>query len=137
MPSERELQISPIVPESMIHNTKVSYPWYRSLRTYPLTFSAQALSNLNSLTASLFGVTAGVLGLESYYGFLVYIVFSFITTLLFYVLKVAPESLPKGHAPLDPSRYFRGLFGFWVGGIFNGISGFVLTWTLFYGLVRA
>ncbi|KAM0422957.1 hypothetical protein ACHAPD_001427 [Fusarium lateritium] len=105
MPSERELQINPIVPESMIHNTKA--------------------------------ITAGVLGLESYYGFLVYIVFSFITTLLFYVLKVAPESLPKGHAPLDPSRFYRGLFDFWVGGISNGISGFVLTWTLFYGLVRA
>ncbi|GKT99314.1 er membrane protein complex subunit [Fusarium langsethiae] len=118
MPSERELQINPIVPESMIHNTK-------------------ALSNLHSLTASLFGVTAGVLGLESYYGFLVYIVFSLITTLLFYVLKVAPESLPKGHAPLDPSRFYRGLFDFWIGGISNGISGFVLTWTLFYGLVRA
>ncbi|KAM0245052.1 related to ER membrane protein complex subunit 6 [Fusarium torulosum] len=118
MPSERELQINPIVPESMVHNTK-------------------ALSNLHSLTASLFGVTAGVLGLESYYGFLIYIVFSFITTFLFYFLKVAPESLPKGHAPLDPSRFFRGLFDFWVGGIFNGISGFVLTWTLFYGLVRA
>ncbi|KAM0198107.1 hypothetical protein ACHAPA_009244 [Fusarium lateritium] len=118
MPSERELQINPIVPESMVHNTK-------------------ALSNLHSLTASLFGVTAGVLGLESYYGFLIYIVFSFITTFLFYFLKVAPESLPKGHAPLDPSRFFRGLFDFWVGGIFNGISGFVLTWTLFYGLVSA
>ncbi|KAF5529479.1 hypothetical protein FPHYL_14208, partial [Fusarium phyllophilum] len=85
MPSERELQINPIVPESVVHNTK-------------------ALSNLHSLTASLFGVSAGVLGLESYYGFLVYIIFSCITALLFYALKVAPESLPKGHAPLDPSR---------------------------------
>ncbi|KAM0563818.1 hypothetical protein ACHAPJ_000024 [Fusarium lateritium] len=118
MPSERDLQINPIVPESVIHNTK-------------------ALSNLHSLTASLFGVSAGVLGLESYYGFIIYLIFSLITTLLFYVLKVAPESLSKGHAPLDPSRFYRGFFDFWVGGISNGISGFVLTWTLFYGLVRA
>ncbi|RGP61909.1 hypothetical protein FLONG3_10377 [Fusarium longipes] len=137
MPSERELQINPIVPESMIHNTKVSYDVDRFQFVFAHAIHSQALSNLHSLTASLFGVTAGVLGLESYYGFLVYIVFSFITTLLFYVLKVAPESLPKGHAPLDPSRFYRGLFDFWVGGIFNGISGFVLTWTLFYGLVRA
>ncbi|KAJ3520115.1 hypothetical protein NM208_g13853 [Fusarium decemcellulare] len=117
-PSERELQINPIVPESLVHNSK-------------------ALSNLHSLTASLFGVSAGILGLESYYGFLIYFVFSFITTLLFYVLKVAPESIPKGNAPLDPTRFYRGFFDFWAGGMFNGISGFVLTWTLFYGLVRA
>ncbi|KAM0437413.1 hypothetical protein ACHAPT_001775 [Fusarium lateritium] len=118
MSSEREFQINPIVPESVIHNSK-------------------ALSNLHSLSASLFGVSAGVLGLESYYGFLIYFVFSFITTLLFYILKVAPESIPKGHAPLDPSRFYRGFFDFWISGMFNGISGFVLTWTLFYGLVRA
>ncbi|KAF5632213.1 hypothetical protein F52700_6519 [Fusarium sp. NRRL 52700] len=126
MPSERELQINPIVPESVVHNTKV-----RSL-----TLNV-AITSDPFLTASLFGVSAGVLGLESYYGFLVYIIFSCITALLFYALKVAPESLPKGHAPLDPSRYYRGLFEFWFGGIFNGVSGFVLTWTLFYGLVRA
>ncbi|KAF4976930.1 hypothetical protein FZEAL_6465 [Fusarium zealandicum] len=118
MATERELQINPIVPESVMHNTK-------------------ALSNLHSLSASLFGVSAGILGLESYWGFLVYFALSFITTLLFYVLKVAPESLPKGHAPLDPSRFYRGFADFWISGMFNGISGFVLTWTLFYGLVRA
>ncbi|KAI8419141.1 hypothetical protein FOFC_01714 [Fusarium oxysporum] len=137
MPSERELQINPIVPESVVHNTKVrSLALNIAITSDPLSM-LKALSNLHSLTASLFGVSAGVLGLESYYGFLVYIIFSFITALLFYALKVAPESLPKGHAPLDPSRYYRGLFEFWFGGIFNGVSGFVLTWTLFYGLVRA
>ncbi|KAK2682636.1 ER membrane protein complex subunit 6-like [Fusarium oxysporum f. sp. vasinfectum] len=137
MPSERELQINPIVPESVVHNTKVrSLALNIAITSDPLSM-LKALSNLHSLTASLFGVSAGVLGLESYYGFLVYIIFSFITALLFYALKVAPESLPKSHAPLDPSRYYRGLFEFWFGGIFNGVSGFVLTWTLFYGLVRA
>ena len=60
-----------------------------------LTPSLQALSNLHSLTASLFGVSAGILGLESYYGFLIYFVFSFITTLLFYFLKRIAEKLPE------------------------------------------
>lgn len=118
MSSEREFQIHPIVQESVMHNTK-------------------ALSNLQSLTASLFGVSVGVLGLESYSGFLVYFVFSFITTLLFYVFKVAPESLSEGRPPLDPTRFYRGVFDFWLSGAFSGISGFILTWTLFYGLVRA
>lgn len=37
-----------------------------------------------------------------------------------------------------PSEYFhRPLGDLWGGEVFGGLSGFVLTWTLFYGLVRA
>lgn len=37
-----------------------------------------------------------------------------------------------------PSTYFyRPLGDLWLGDVFGGLSGFVLTWTLFYGLVRA
>ncbi|KAK0632353.1 Rab5-interacting protein-domain-containing protein [Immersiella caudata] len=124
MPSEQELQISPLVPESIQHNSKTLY-------------------NLQSLTASLFGISAGILGLESYSGFLFYIVFSLLTVFLLYVVRVAPASssvaLSKGGAskPLDTSSYFRTPFEFWAGGLMNGLAGFILTWTLFYGLVRA
>ncbi|KAE9573234.1 hypothetical protein CGMCC3_g10673 [Colletotrichum fructicola] len=118
MPTERDYQISPIVQESVIHNTK-------------------ALSNLQSLTASLFGVAAGILGLESYSGFLFYILFSFLTVLLVYVFHIAPQSTAAGLPFLSTSRYFRGPFEFWTGGLFAGLPGFILTWTLFYGLVRA
>ncbi|CAM1507361.1 Fc.00g070020.m01.CDS01 [Cosmosporella sp. VM-42] len=118
MSTEREFQIHPIVQESVVHNTK-------------------ALSNLHSLTASLFGVSTGILGLESYAGFLVYFVFSLITTFLFYILKIAPESLSEGRPLLDTGRFYRGAFDYWIGSLFGGLSGFVLTWTLFYGLVRA
>lgn len=102
-----------------------------------LTANRQTLSTVHSLSASLFGVTAGILGLESYYGFLLYLVLSTTTTLLFYVLKVAPESLSEGRSALDTGRYFRGAVEFWTGGLSTGLSGFILTWTLFYGLVRA
>jgi hypothetical protein len=94
MPSERELQISPLVPESIQHNSKTLY-------------------NLQSLTASLFGVSAGILGLESYSGFLFYLAFSLLTVFLFYLVRVAPASSSasssKGGAskPLDTSLYFR------------------------------
>jgi hypothetical protein len=118
MPSERDYQIHPIVPESVLHNTKT-------------------LSNLNSLTASLIGVSAGILGLESYNGFLFYILFSVITAFLFYIFKIAPQSTAEGRKVFDTGRYFRGAFEFWTGGLFNGLSGFILTWTLFYGLVQA
>lgn len=108
-------------------------PLKLKLTSYPL----QTLSNLQSLTASLFGVAAGILGLESYDGFLFYVVFSLLTAALFYAVRVAPESLAAGKPALDTSRYFRGSLELWTSGVFGGLAGFILTWTLFYGLVRA
>ncbi|KAI0442090.1 Rab5-interacting protein-domain-containing protein [Xylaria telfairii] len=118
MPTEREFQIAPIVPESVMHNTKV-------------------LSNLQNLTASIFGAAAGILGLESYSGFLFYFVFTILTTALFYAIRVAPTSLKAGQSVFDTSRYFRSSYEFWSGGLLGGLAGYILTWTLFYGLVRA
>ncbi|EDO64926.2 hypothetical protein GE21DRAFT_2560 [Neurospora crassa] len=130
MLSERDFQISPIVQESVMHNSK-------------------ALQNLQSLSASLFGISAGILGLESYSGFLFYIFFSLLTSFLIYLVRVAPLSSPKGYKDNKGTgnglgsgvggvkKYFRSGFEFWAGGIMNGFAGFVLTWTLFYGLVRA
>lgn len=89
------------------------------------------------MTSALLGVAAGILGLESYSGFLFYLFFSIIATVLFYTFRVAPTSLPSGYATLDTGRYFRGPIEFWTGGISSGLAGFILTWTLFYGLVRA
>ncbi|RDA86562.1 hypothetical protein CP533_0294 [Ophiocordyceps camponoti-saundersi (nom. inval.)] len=116
MPCDREYQLYPLVQDSIIHNSKT-------------------LSNLHSLAASLFGVSAGILGLESYSGFLFYISLSVITTFIFYALKIAPETPVDRRLLLDSSRYFRGAVDFWTSGISTGLSGFVLTWTLVYGLV--
>ncbi|KAK0733509.1 Rab5-interacting protein family [Lasiosphaeria miniovina] len=122
MSAEREFQIVPIVQEAVVHNSRT-------------------LLNLQSLTASLFGVGAGILGLESYSGFLFYVVCSLLTAMLFYVVRVAPTSLASdangGGGAFDTSRYFRSQVEFWTGGLMNGLAGFILTWTLFYGLVRA
>lgn len=107
----------------------------------------QTLSNFQNLTASLFGVAAGILGLESYAGFLFYAALTLLMTLLFYVVRVVPASSPssssssskaaRGKGPLDTSMFFRSPFDFWTGGVFGGLAGYILTWTLFYGLVRA
>ncbi|KAK4217658.1 Rab5-interacting protein-domain-containing protein [Rhypophila decipiens] len=134
MPTERDFQLSPIVQESVIHNTRT-------------------LNNLQSLTSSLFGVAAGILGLESYNGFLFYLVCSILTTVLFYVVRIAPTGIPAaaaaaasqksaaggvgGSGAFDTSRYYRSPYEFWTGGLLNGLAGFILTWTLFFGLVRA
>jgi len=114
MLTEREMQISPIVQESVIHNSKT-------------------LTTLHNLTASLFGVGAGILGLESYPGFLFYLFFTLLTSALVYVFRIQPN-VGKDNTG---DRYFRGSWEFWTGGLVEGLSGFVLTWTLFYGLVRA
>ncbi|KAI8940300.1 hypothetical protein NX059_003999 [Plenodomus lindquistii] len=106
---ERELAIHPIVATSVQHNTQV-------------------VSNIRSLTASLFGVAAGTLGLESYAGFIFYMLASLFVSVLLFSLKTNGK----------PGAYFyRPLGDMWLGDVFGGLSGFVLTWTLFYGLVRA
>ncbi|KAK0746126.1 Rab5-interacting protein-domain-containing protein [Schizothecium vesticola] len=125
MLSERDLQLSPLVPESIQHNSRSLY-------------------NLQSLTASLFGVAAGILGLESYSGFLFYLAFTLLTSVLFYAVRVAPSSASpssgkagSGGGLLDTSRYFRTTLEFWTGGVLSGLAGYILTWTLFFGIVRA
>lgn len=118
-----------------MHNNKARPPTLYTVFP-PANPDPQTLSNLYSLTSSLFGVTAGILGLESYYGFLLYLFLSIITTTLVYTLKVAPDSLAEERPVLDTQRFVKGAAQFWTGGLMSGLSGFVLTWTLFYGLVR-
>lgn len=102
-------------------------------------FHTQTLTTLHNLTASLFGIGAGILGLESYPGFLFYLGFSFLTSALVYALRVRPGILQetRNGRKVGMEKYFRGSMEFWTGGLLEGLSGFVLTWTLFYGLVRA
>ncbi|KAL9604792.1 MAG: hypothetical protein Q9219_000240 [cf. Caloplaca sp. 3 TL-2023] len=105
---ERELTIHPIVQESVQHNNQI-------------------ISTLRSLTASLFGVSAGILGLESYAGFIFYILGTQFVSLLVYLV------LAEG----KQARYFQSPWrDLWAGEVLGGLSSFVLTWTLFYGLVR-
>ncbi|KAI5799163.1 Rab5-interacting protein-domain-containing protein [Peziza echinospora] len=107
---ERELLIHPIVPESVAHNTKT-------------------VSDIRNLTSSLFGIAAGILGLESYVGFLFYILGTTFVSLLMVGL------LARGEGGVG--RYFKG--GLWEIlslEVVGGMSGFILTWTLFLGLVR-
>ncbi|KAL3424789.1 duf786 family protein [Phlyctema vagabunda] len=97
------------------------------------------LATLHNLTASLFGIGAGILGLESYPGFLFYIFFSLLTSALVYVFRVQPAFAKDAEqgGELGLKRFFGSGLELWSGGLVEGLSGFVLTWTLFYGLVRA
>ncbi|MCJ1243031.1 hypothetical protein MMC30_000227 [Trapelia coarctata] len=109
MIDERVLAINPIVPDSVRHN-------------------GQVISQIRSLTASLFGIAAGILGLESYPGFLFYLFGTLVVSALIWGV------LAHG----KPERFFESqLSGLWGKDVFGGLSSFVLTWTLFYGLVRS
>lgn len=165
--SERDQQISPIVQESVIHNTKVGSTLLVSKSSFlimPAPFppaqvppktnrsspTPQILSNTHNLTASLSGIGAGILGLEGYAGFAFYILLTLLTTTLIYALRVAPNMSPaKTIVGADAKKtaagrqiggmqtFFQSPLAFWTSGLVDGASGFVLTWTLFYGLVRA
>lgn len=88
----------------------------------------QTISNIRSLTASLFGVAAGTLGLESFPGFIFYFIATAVVTVLIFVLKA--EQKPE-------KFFFQVVSDLWVGDLFGGLMSFVLTWTLFYGLCKA
>ncbi|KXT07559.1 hypothetical protein AC578_10192 [Pseudocercospora eumusae] len=109
MIDEWELTTHPVVQDSVQHN-------------------ARTVSNIRALTASLFGVAAGTLGLESWPGFIFYFFGSAIVSVLIFTLK----------ADSDAKSYFFRPFGdLWAGDMFGGLMSFVLTWTLFYGLCKA
>ncbi|KAK0258903.1 proliferating cell nuclear antigen [Friedmanniomyces endolithicus] len=107
MIDERELVVRPIVQDSVQHN-------------------ARTVSNIRALTASLFGVAAGTLGLESFPGFIFYFLGTAVVSLLIFTLK----------ADSKPEAYFYHPVGdLWAGDMFGGLMSFVLTWTLLYGLL--
>ncbi|CAK4030800.1 Proliferating cell nuclear antigen [Lecanosticta acicola] len=86
MLDERELAIHPIVQESVQHN-------------------ARTVSNIRALTASLFGVAAGTLGLESSPGFIFYFLGTALVSFLIFILK-ADQNAEK--------YFFRPMGDLWV-----------------------
>jgi hypothetical protein len=146
MLDERELALKPIVGESVGHNARVSPPPCQHVppttgrNTAPSHATTkhsrgivsdipdQTVSNIRALTASLFGVAAGTLGLESLPGFFFYFIGTAVVSLLVFSLKAKSDA---------GAYFFRPVGDFWIGDLFGGLMSFVLTWTLFYGLCNA
>ncbi|KAK7203211.1 Rab5-interacting protein-domain-containing protein [Myxozyma melibiosi] len=105
---ELEGAVAPISSESLAQNTKAVY-------------------YIRSVTSTIFGVGAGILGLESYFGFLFYFAgTAYVSLLMFFILA-------KG----KPAEFFTSPSYVWTGNAFTGLTSFVLTWTMLYGLVDA
>ncbi|KAK9451086.1 Rab5-interacting protein-domain-containing protein [Limtongia smithiae] len=97
------------------------------LSSESVTANTKAVYYIRSVTSTVFGIAAGILGLESYVGFLFYFAGTTTVSLLIFLL------LAKGR----PSEYFTSANYVWTGNAMTGLSSFVLTWTLFYGLIDA
>lgn len=85
------------------------------------------LQKLQDVMSLVYGVGVGVLGLESFYGFAVFLVGMFLSNALFYVICCQGE----------PQQFFRSpVKEVFVDGIFSSLSGFIMMWCLTYALVK-
>ncbi|ETN43267.1 uncharacterized protein HMPREF1541_02426 [Cyphellophora europaea CBS 101466] len=123
---EKSNLLHPLVPESVQHNTRT-------------------LSQIRSLTSLVLGVAAGILGLESQWGFLFYFVSNiFISGLIHYLLAHGqPGEYFAGSGVSEDGRRDGKIArvgawrDIWLGsGLFEGLSGFVLGWAGVGGVVR-
>ena len=71
------------------------------------------------------GVTAGILGLTSLYGFIFFIIFSMLLS-VFLTLKAGTEW----------KKYFTTRRQLWLDGMIGGLFTYILVWTFLYGMVH-
>ncbi|BFZ53637.1 hypothetical protein PYCC9005_000665 [Savitreella phatthalungensis] len=117
-----------------------------------LAINDAALAKVRNLTSPIAGVCAGVIGMTGVSGFVMYLVWCVSVSVGFWVLVVGrgdggggqgdriAQALGKGRGGegLGAERYFKGgVGGMAIEAVTNGsITGYLLTWTLFYGLVH-
>ena len=105
------------------------FPFFIFVFRASFTNPHQTITDIRSLTSSIFGIAAGILGLESYSGFIFYLLGSSIVSVLMVFFLAGGK----------PQNYFRSASEIWTTEVFSGssLSSFILTWTLFFGLLRA
>jgi ER membrane protein complex subunit 6 len=106
----------------------------------------QTISQIRSLSSLFLGVAAGILGLESQWGFLFYFITQFfISGLIYFVLAHGrPGEYFAGSGAVDENvkgaigqQRLGALRDVWLGSsLFEGLSGFVLGWAGVGGVVR-
>ncbi|CAK9441018.1 uncharacterized protein LODBEIA_P48870 [Lodderomyces beijingensis] len=88
----------------------------------------QKLQHVHDVTSLALGVVAGIMTLESLYGFLVYFVGISVTNVAFYL--ICGES--------NAGKFFRNpIQEIYVNNLLNNIPGFVMSWCLVYALVKS
>ena len=85
------------------------------------------LQHVHDVMSLVLGVGAGVLTLESIWGFLMYTAGLTLTNVVFYIFVCAGR--PRGYFP----KPVQGIF---VDGILGNLAGYVMMWCLVYALVK-
>lgn len=121
---ETYFTLHPLVPDSIQHNTRI-------------------LSNMRSISSLFLGIAAGVLGLESWQGFLFYFISQQLISSLFYFILVEGTAEKYFSGSVKEIRKGKGKrMGAWQdvwlgGGLFTeGLSGYVLGWAGVGGVIR-
>lgn len=85
------------------------------------------LQRIQDVMSLAFGVGAGILGLESFYGFLFFLVSFSLSNLSFFILCC------QGEANLFFQNPLKEIF---LDGITSSLAGYVMMWCLTYALVK-
>ena len=92
----------------------------------PFANNLNNLAWLRAVMAIVSGVCAGILGLESLWGFMFYLATSFLLSASIFFTRIEGK----------PELYFTSLTFLMIHEVFSNLVSFVLFWTLFYGLMH-
>ncbi|KAG0150694.1 hypothetical protein CROQUDRAFT_72568 [Cronartium quercuum f. sp. fusiforme G11] len=106
---ESDLQSKSICPELLISNIK-------------------SLETIKSTTSSIAGALAGILGLKNHYGFIFYLLSSLLISTLIHLSNLIRSP--------SKSILFNSNKTIWSSSLIDNLFGYILWWTLFYGLVH-
>ena len=92
----------------------------------PFLFNLNNLAWLRAVMAIVSGICAGILGLESLWGFMFYLATSVLLSASIWITRINGQ----------PELYFNNLSSLMIHDVFPNLVSFVLFWTLFYGLMH-
>ncbi|CAH7676816.1 hypothetical protein PPACK8108_LOCUS11924 [Phakopsora pachyrhizi] len=98
--------------------------------------NTRSVDYVKSSCSCIAGSLAGVLGLTNHHGLIFYLISSIITSLI--IIIVSSTNLLNRDQNLSNSEavYFRSKITLWSVGLVDNVFGYLLWWTLFYGLVH-
>ena len=83
------------------------------------------IQSTRAILAIVAGISAGVLGLESLWGFGFYFLISTLLSLSIYILTLG-----------SPTLYFTAPQQLWIQDVFSNLFSYVLFWTLAFGMLH-
>ncbi|KAI5965755.1 uncharacterized protein KGF55_001118 [Candida pseudojiufengensis] len=106
----------------------VSTTHNESYSPFNITINKQKLQHIHDVSSLVLGIVAGIMTLESIYGFLFFLIGNFVTNIVFYVICTQGNS----------HKFFRNpIQEIFIEGIPTDIAGYIMMWCLIYALVKS